>query len=168
MPEAALLVGQDRIDRGIVEIQHFLAGIAFVVFGDEVGQRAGNRRPVTLGNEADAGVDGLLRLDQAFLRIGLVVERYDLDLLALDAALGVHFIGEKLEGLEADFADAGTTARQWVDITDLERLLRHRRSAEQRQCKGRSYYEFSHVIPPWDLLFKDFPRVRTLEWLRFQ
>ena len=148
MPEAALGVGQDRIDRGIVEIQHFLAGIALVVFGDEVGKRAGDRRAVALGEEADAGVDRLLRLDQAFLRIGLVVERDDLDLLALDAALGIHFVGKKLEGLQADFADAGAAARQRVDIADLERLLRHRRAAEHRQREGRSHHEFTHVIPP--------------------
>jgi hypothetical protein len=89
MPEAALSIGQDRIDGGIVEIQDLLAGIALVVFGDEVGQRAGNRRTETLGEIADAGVDRFLRLDQAFLRIGLVIERNDLDFLAQNAALGV-------------------------------------------------------------------------------
>ena len=52
MPEAAFLVGQDRIDRGIVEVQHFLAGIALVVFGDEIRQRAGDRRAVALGEDS--------------------------------------------------------------------------------------------------------------------
>ena len=78
----------------------------------------------------DPGVDGLLRLNQTFLRVGLVVERNDLDLFALDAALGVHFLGKELERLQADFADAGAAAGQRVDIPDLERLLRHRRAAE--------------------------------------
>ena len=36
VPEAALVVGQRRIDRGVVEVEHFLAGIALVVFGDEI------------------------------------------------------------------------------------------------------------------------------------
>ena len=85
---------------------------------------------------ADAGVDRLLRLDQAFLRIGLVVERNDLDLLAENAALGVQLVGEKLEGLQADFADAGAAARQRIDIADFDRLLRHRRTAEHRQRKA--------------------------------
>jgi len=55
---------------------------------------------------------------------------------------------EKLEGLQADFADAGAAARQWVDITDFESLLRHHCSAEHRQREGSSHHEFAHVIPP--------------------
>jgi hypothetical protein len=50
----------------------------------------------------------------------------------------VQLIGEKLEGLEADFADAGAAAGQWIDITDLHGLLRHRRAAEYRQRNGRN------------------------------
>ncbi len=107
MPVVALLVGEHRIDRGIVEVQYFLAGIALIVFRDEIRQRPGDRRAVTLGQDANAAIDGLLRLDQAFLRVGLVVERYDFDFLALDAALGIQLIGNELEGLQADFADAG-------------------------------------------------------------
>src|ERR1700728_2590764 len=107
MPEAAFIIGQARVDRGIVKIQDFLARIAIVEFGDEVRQRSGNRRAIALGDIAYAGVDGLLRLDQALLRVGLVVERDDLDLFAQNAALGIELVGEKLEGLEADFADAG-------------------------------------------------------------
>ena len=52
MPEAALVVGQHRIDRGIVEVQDFLAGIALVVLGDEIRQRAGDRRTVALGEDS--------------------------------------------------------------------------------------------------------------------
>ena len=74
MRERALLVGQHRIDRGIVEIDHFLAGVALVVFGDPIGERGGNRGAVALGDDARARIDGLLHLHQAFLRIGLVVE----------------------------------------------------------------------------------------------
>ena len=43
MPEAALVVGQNRIDRGIVEVENFLAGIALVVLCDEI--RSARRRP---------------------------------------------------------------------------------------------------------------------------
>ena len=148
MPEAALVVGQNRIDRGIVEIEDFLAGIAFIVFGDEVGQRAGDRRAVALGEVADAGIDRLLRLDQAFLRIGLVVERDDLDLLAQNAALGIELVGNELKCLEADLADAGAATRQRVDITDFDGFLRHRRSAHHRQRESSSHHELTHIIPP--------------------
>ncbi len=138
MIEAALLVGEDRIDGSIVEVQDFFARIAFVVFGDEVGQRAGDGRAVALGEVAHAAVNRLLRLDQALLRIGLVVQWDDLDLLAEDAALGVQLVGQELEGLEADFADAGAAAGEWIDVTDLHGLLRHRRAAEHRQRDRRN------------------------------
>jgi hypothetical protein len=42
-----------------------------------------------LGEIADAVVDRLLRLDQTFLGVRLVVERNYLDLLAQNAALGI-------------------------------------------------------------------------------
>jgi len=74
-------------------------------------QRGGNSRAVTLGNIASAAVDCLLRLDQALLRIGFVVERNDFDLMAEDAALRVDLIGKILERLKSAFADAGATAR---------------------------------------------------------
>jgi hypothetical protein len=159
MPEAALLVGEDRIDRGVVKVEHFLAGIAFVVFGDEIRQCACDRGAVTLSHIAHAGIDGLLRLDQAFLRIGLVVERNDLDLLAEDAALGIRFIGKELKRLQADFADAGAAARQRIDISDLDRLLRHCHASEHRQ-QGGSHHELTHVVPPWNWLFLDIDRGR--------
>src|SRR5258708_15692490 len=110
---------------------------------------------------ADASVDGLLRMDQAFLRIGLVVERNDLDLLALNAAFRVHFVGKELEYLQADFADAGAASRQRIDIADLDCLLRYRRAAEHRQRKRRSHHQSTHVIPPGDLLFLGIVKVRT-------
>jgi len=81
---------------------------------------------------AHAGIDRLLRLDQALLRIGLVVERNDLDLLAQNAALGVRLVGQILERLQADLADAGAAARQRVDIADFERFLRDSAAAEHR------------------------------------
>ena len=123
MPEAALVVGENRIDCGKIEIKHFLAGVALVVLGDEIRQRAGDRRAVALGEVAYACGDRLLRLDQAFLRVGLVVERNDLDLLAEDAALGVQLVGDKLKYLQVDLADAGAAARKRVDQADLDGIL---------------------------------------------
>ena len=43
MPVIALVVGEHRIDRGVVEIEEFLAGVALVEFGDEIGDRGGDR-----------------------------------------------------------------------------------------------------------------------------
>ena len=55
-----------------------------------------------------AGVDRLLHLHQAFLRIELVVVRPTISsFLPSDAALGVDLVGQELESLEPDLADAG-------------------------------------------------------------
>ena len=154
MPEAALVVREHRIDRRIVEVQDFLAGIALVVLGDEIRQRAGNRRAVALGQDTNAGIYRLLRLDQALLRVDLVVERHDLDLLAENPALGIQFIGEELKGLQAFFANAGTATRQRVDVADFKGILGHSRRAEHRQREERSHHEFTHVNPPLSSLHK--------------
>ena len=79
----ALVVGEDRVDRRVVEVDHRLVGIALVVLGDEVAERRGHRRAVALREDADALVDRLLGLDEGLLRIGLVVEADDLELLAV-------------------------------------------------------------------------------------
>src|SRR5258708_21772738 len=128
MPEAAFRVGEDRIDGGVVEVENFLARITLVVFGDEIRQRAGNRRTIALGDVAHAGVDRLLRLDQAFLRVGLVIERNDLDLLALNTALGIYLVGEKLERLQSDFPDTAAPSRQRIDVPVLKRLFLYARA----------------------------------------
>ena len=75
MPKGAFVVGQNWIDRGVIEIKHLLAGIAVVVLRHPVRQAPRDRRAVALRDDADARVGRLLRLDQALLRIGLVVER---------------------------------------------------------------------------------------------
>jgi hypothetical protein len=64
MPVAALVVGEDRIDRGVVEVEHFLAGVAVVVFLHEIAERGGDGRAVALRQEANALIDRLLRLDE--------------------------------------------------------------------------------------------------------
>ena len=137
MPVAAFVVGQHRIDRRVVEVQHFLAGIAVVVLGHEVLDRGRERRAVALGDEADAGVDRLLHLDQAFLRVELVVVGDDLELLAQDAALGVGDLGEIVEGLEADLADAGAAARERIDVGELDGVIGPcRRWHDDCGCRG--------------------------------
>ena len=110
MPEVALLVGQRRIDRGIVEEQHFLAGIALVVLQHRFGDRERDRAAVALDDVARAVVERLLQLDQRFLRIDLVVERQELDLLAVDAAGGVDRVDVELMRLLRQNAGAGGAA----------------------------------------------------------
>jgi hypothetical protein len=46
VPVAALAVGEVRVDRGVVEVQHFLAGIALVVLVDRVQQRQPTDEPL--------------------------------------------------------------------------------------------------------------------------
>ena len=148
MPEAALVVRKHRIGRPIVEIQDFLTGVALVVLGDEIRQRGGDRRAAALGQNTNAGIDRLLRLNQALLRVQLVVERHDLDLLAENPALGIQFIGEELKGLQVSFASAGTATRQRVDVADFKGILGHCRRAEHRQREERRHHEFTHVDSP--------------------
>ena len=137
----AFVIGQDRIDGGIIEVQDLFAGIALVVLGDPLGKGCGDGRAVALRDDARAGIDGLLHLDQAFLGVGLVVEGQDLELLAGSAAFTVQLFGEELEGLEANFTDGGPRPRQRVDIGDLNGLLGECRAVDGGQCteahKGR-------------------------------
>jgi hypothetical protein len=79
------------------------------------------------------------------LRIGLVVESDDLELLAVDAALGVYLVGEKLENLQTDFADRRTATRQWIDVGDLY-VLRLR--AKGHEAEGKRCDDALHEFPP--------------------
>jgi hypothetical protein len=81
----------------------------------------GRTRAVALGDEAHAGVDRLLHLDQAFLRAALVVVGHGLELLAAhDAALGVEGLDQELQVFQAMLADRGAAARKRVDVGDLD------------------------------------------------
>ena len=148
MPVGAFVVGQHGIDRGVVEIDDLLAGVAVIVFADPVGQGRGHRRAVSLGDDADALVGGLLRLNQALLRIGLVVQPDDFDLLAEEAAGGVDLVGEILERLEADFADRRAAPGEGIDITDLDRVVRERRNGDKRKCQRDAGHVESHRVLP--------------------
>ena len=137
VPVVALVVGEHRIDRGVVEVDDFLAGIALVVLGDELRNRPGHRRAVALGDDANARVDRLLHLHERFLRVELVVEGNELDLLAEHTALGVLQVGDELERLETDLADAGAAARKRIDVGDLGRVLRRGRGAQAQHRTNR-------------------------------
>src|SRR6266567_3716686 len=135
VPVAALVVGQDRIDRRVVQINEFLARISLDVFRGEIGDCGGNRRSIALRDNPNSGIERLLDLNQAFLRIDLVVIADDLELLAEHPALRIDFLGKELESLEADFADARPATRQRIDIGDLEGILPA--SGRRYQAKNR-------------------------------
>ena len=151
MPEIAFLVGEHRIDGGVIEIHDFLARIAIVVFADLVLERGGDVRAVALGDDANAGVDGLLQLHQAFLGVDLVVVAHDFELLAEDAALGVDLLGEILEGLEPRLAGARGKPGQRIDEGDPNGFLGARGGAQQHRCAGqqrRFQMHGIHCTPP--------------------
>ena len=135
VPVIALVVGEDRINRRVVQINEFLAGIPLIVLGGEIRNRGSNRRSIALRDNPNARIERLLDLNQAFLRIDLVVIADDLELLAEHAALGVDFLGNELERLEANLADARPAARQRIDIGDLEGVLRRR--GDRYETKNR-------------------------------
>src|SRR6185437_11189408 len=56
-----------------------------------------------------------------------------------------QLIGKVLEGLEAAFANAGAASRQWIDIADLEVILRICRADEHRQHHCGSHEKFAHA-----------------------
>ena len=111
MRECAFVVGQNRIDRRVIEIEHFLAWIALVVFGNPIRQGGGDRRAIALRDDPSAGIDRLLHLNQAFLRIGLVIEGQDFEFFAGSPALGVQLVGHELERFQPHLADRGAWAR---------------------------------------------------------
>ena len=63
MPVVALLVGHRGIDRGIVQVNQFLAGVALIVLGHRVQDGQAGARAVALGDVAKALVDGRLIVD---------------------------------------------------------------------------------------------------------
>ncbi len=132
VPEAAFLVGQRRVDGGVVEEEHGLVGIARVPLVDRVDQRVRRARAVALSDVTKALVDRRLELDLAFLGAALVVEADEFELLALDAALLVdQDLGGFLEALEAGLADVGKGPGKRVDVGDLD--LRVGAAGSQRE-----------------------------------
>ena len=137
MPIAAFLVGEHRIDGGIVEIDDFLARIAFVVLADLIFERSGDVRAVALRDDANAGVERLLQLNQALLGIDLVVVADDFELVAEHAALGIDLFGEILKRLESRLAGARGEPGQRIDESDPNGLLRARGRTQQYRRAGQ-------------------------------
>ena len=68
MRERAFLVGQRRIDRCVVQINHFLARVALIVLGNCIGKRKCHGRSIALCDIPNSLVDGRLQPVQGFLR----------------------------------------------------------------------------------------------------
>ena len=99
-----------------------------------IDQGAGHIGTVALGDETNTLVDGALKLNQAVVGAGFVVERNDLQFLtAQHAPLGVEQVGHVLKMLMADITDIGEWAGKALDIGNLDGLGRHDRAADHRQ-----------------------------------
>ena len=118
VPVAALAVGQVRVDSRVVEEDHFLAGVALVVFADRIGQRQRHRRAVALDDVAHALVDGGFQGVQALGRAELVVHAGDFKLDAGRVARSAEFICKELVALELAHAD-------WAEQTGLRINAHH-------------------------------------------
>jgi hypothetical protein len=114
MRRAAFVVGQRRIDRRNVEEQHGLLRIALVMLGHEFVQRAGGGRGISGDENADAGIDGLLRLDDGLLRIQLVVETGDL----VARLFAAQALAHDAQVVQRILGDGGGRSRQRIDEGD--------------------------------------------------
>src|ERR1700722_1484924 len=162
MPVAAFVVGQRRIDGRVVEVQHFLAGITVVVFGDEVLDRRGERRAIALGDEANPGVDRFLHLNERLLGVELVVVGDHLELTAENAALRIGRVGKIIKCFQADLADARPTAGQWVDIRKFDAVpsrRRHRGDDGGDSGAKHGYDARRHRDPPVFIILRDRARL---------
>jgi hypothetical protein len=114
------------IERLLTEDGIRIVKIFLHISADEQIRRFKDRVANTLGDEADTRIDGLLKLDQRLLGVELVVVGDYLQLPAGNAAVRIRPLGQILEGLEADLADARSAAGQGVDIGDLDGVLGNR------------------------------------------
>ncbi len=73
--------------------------------------------------DARARVNGLLRLNEGLLRIGLVIKRNQLEFFPARAAFRIQIVDHELILLEPHFADRGTRPRKRIDIGDLDRIF---------------------------------------------
>ena len=58
VPIVALLIGQGRVNRRVIKVHHFLAGVALVVLGHGVRDRQGGTRSIALGHVPEPLVNG--------------------------------------------------------------------------------------------------------------
>ncbi len=133
VPEAAVTARQRGIDRGVVEIEHFLAGMAGVVTAHRFRESNRRARSVALQHIADALIHrGLQCIDRSLHR-ALVVEGHDLEAHPGGVA-AVDSVGHELPALQLVLPHCGEGAGERVDESELDggNLPRmHWRGAEQ-------------------------------------
>ena len=132
MPEAALLIGQNRVNRGVVDLQNLLPGVPTVVSANGRVQRVGDCGTVTLKNNPQPFTYRASELNLGIRRTLLIVQRDNLNHATTEnATLGVEeFICRVLQLLETTGADGSECARQRVDKRDPHRLLGRNRTEE--------------------------------------
>ena len=152
LPEVAFLIGQLGRERAAVQIDHPVVGIARVMFRHAIDQRGADVRPGALHDEGNVLIGDVLQRDQRLGRLQLVVERYDLELTAEGAALGVETVEQNLEDFQKFIAARGEGTGERVDIGDLDRLGRGgrlgRESARgQNGGRGGTAKRSHHAVP---------------------
>jgi hypothetical protein len=134
VPEIALLVGQRRVHRSVVQVYQFFAGVALVVFLDRVGDGQSRAGAVALGDIAKALVNRGLERVQTFLGRALVVKAHHLELHPSGVLGAGKMLGGELPALELVLADVGKGAGKRVHEGDPHglALLRQRQSGRGR------------------------------------
>jgi hypothetical protein len=133
MPEDALVVGQRRIHRGIIQKYHALLRVTGIVLGHPIRQSQRDAGAIALRDVADTLVDCLPENQQRFLRIGLAVEGHDLELHSTEhAAACIHGFRRDLVVAQSDLADVGERSAEAFDEGDLDGVLRRRHSRQRR------------------------------------
>ena len=153
VPVAALVVGQIGIDGRVVQVDDFLARVAFVVLGDRIGQRQRDGRTVALDDVAHALVDRGLQRVQAFGRAQLVVDAGDFELHARRVAGTAELFSEELVALQLVDTDRAHQAALRVDADHFDdfALLRHGRTGTCHQACDRNEFQcLFHTLSPVD------------------
>ena len=88
-----------------------------------------------LSDDAKALVGGLLRLNQTYLWIELVVEADPFDPFAVQAAIGVELVRQILKSLQGGFADRSAAARQRIDMGNPNGIFRQCRKDKKARAQ---------------------------------
>ncbi len=150
VPVAALAVGEVRIDRGVVEVEHLLAGIARIVLFQRVDDGERGSGAVALHHVARALVHRGAQRAGGFLGAELVVDADDLELHARGVLLA-EFLCEELEALELVGAHRGHQARKWIEPGDLDgfALLGKGTACGRQHCRYSHQFDSkSHRLSP--------------------
>ena len=84
MPEAALFVGKNGVNRGVVYLQNFLACVAAIVAGNSLIERIGHRRAIALENDTQLFAHRAAKLQLSLCGTLFVVQGDNLDRTAAE------------------------------------------------------------------------------------